>query len=79
RQLAAEQGALWTVSEMISARGLVLGGENESLNLGRPYPGEQGRVVQLFGADPEVLAEAVRRAEAWFSPAAIDLNMGCPV
>lgn len=79
RQLAAEQGALWTVSEMISARGLVLGGDTERLTLGRPYPGESGRVVQLFGAEPDVLAEAVRRAETWFHPAAIDLNMGCPV
>ncbi|MBZ9712527.1 tRNA dihydrouridine synthase [Deinococcus multiflagellatus] len=79
RQLAAEQGALWTVSEMISARGLVSGGDSEKLNLGRPYPGEQGRVVQLFGADSEVLAEAVARAERWFAPAALDLNMGCPV
>lgn len=79
RQLAAEQGALWTVSEMISSRGLVLGGESEKLTLGRPYPGEQGRVVQLFGAEPDILAEAVRRAEAWFAPAALDLNMGCPV
>lgn len=79
RQLAAEQGALWTVSEMISARGLVLGGDTERLNLGRPYPGETGRVVQLFGADSAVLADAVTRAEAWFQPAAIDLNMGCPV
>lgn len=79
RQLAAEQGALWTVSEMISSRGLVLGGESEKLTLGRPYPGEQNRVVQLFGAEPDILAEAVRRAEAWFTPAAIDLNMGCPV
>lgn len=79
RQLAAEQGALWTVSEMISSRGLVLGGESEKLTLGRPYPGEEGRVVQLFGAEPDILAEAVRRAEAWFTPAAIDLNMGCPV
>ncbi|MFC5847166.1 tRNA dihydrouridine synthase [Deinococcus petrolearius] len=79
RRLAAEQGALWTVSEMISARGLVLGGDNEGLNLGRPYPGESGRVVQLFGADPDVLAAAVQKAEAWFSPAAFDLNMGCPV
>lgn len=79
RQLAAEQGALWTVSEMISARGLALGGENESLNLGRPYPGETGRVVQLFGAEPEVLAAAVQKVEEWFAPAAIDLNMGCPV
>ena len=79
RQLAAEQGALWTVSEMISARGLMGGGDTEKLNLGRPYPGEQGRVVQLFGAEPEVLAGAVARVEAWFAPAAIDLNMGCPV
>lgn len=79
RQLAAEQGALWTVSEMISARGLALGGENESLHLGRPYPGEVGRVVQLFGADPDILADATRKVGAWFAPAAIDLNMGCPV
>ncbi|MFC6749138.1 tRNA dihydrouridine synthase [Deinococcus aquaticus] len=79
RQLAAEQGALWTVSEMISARGLMGGGDTEKLNLGRPYPGEQERVVQLFGAESDVLAGAVARAEAWFQPAAIDLNMGCPV
>ncbi|GGR70874.1 nifR3 protein [Deinococcus seoulensis] len=79
RQLAAEQGALWTVSEMISARGLMGGGDTEKLNLGRPYPGEQERVVQLFGAESDVLAAAVARAEAWFAPAAIDLNMGCPV
>lgn len=79
RQLAAEEGALWTVSEMISARGLVLGSEQEDLNLGRPYPGESGRVVQLFGADPDILADAVGKTEEWFAPAAIDLNMGCPV
>jgi tRNA-dihydrouridine synthase B len=79
RQLAAEQGALWTVSEMISSRGLALGSDTESLNLGRPYAGEVGRVVQLFGAEPEVLAAAVAKAEGWFAPAALDLNMGCPV
>lgn len=79
RQLAAEQGALWTVSEMISSRGLALGSDTESLNLGRPYAGEEGRVVQLFGAEPDVLATAVAKAEGWFAPAAIDLNMGCPV
>jgi len=79
RQLAAEQGALWTVSEMISARGLVLGGDTDRLTLGRPYPGERNRVLQLFGAEPDILAQAVARAEGWFAPAALDLNMGCPV
>nr|WP_261663115.1 tRNA-dihydrouridine synthase family protein [Deinococcus sp. Marseille-Q6407] len=78
RQLAAEQGALWTVSEMISARGL-MEHDGPDLTLGRPYPGETGRVVQLFGAMPEYLAAAVQRTEEWFAPAAIDLNMGCPV
>ena len=79
RQLAAEAGALWTVSEMISSRGLVLGNEDEDLIIGKPYPGEKNRVVQLFGAEPELLAEASRRVTSWFNPAAIDLNMGCPV
>lgn len=78
RQLAAEAGALWTVSEMISARGLIEH-DGPDLTLGRPYPGEQHRVVQLFGGDPHFLSEAVRRVEEWFAPAAIDFNMGCPV
>ena len=79
RRLCAEAGALWTVSEMISARGLVLGNEGPDLTLGRPYPGETNRVVQLFGAEPGILAEGARRAVSWFGAAAIDLNMGCPV
>lgn len=79
RQLCAEAGALWTVSEMISARGLVEGGEDATLTIGRPYAGEKGRAVQLFGADPGILAEGAARAAQWFDAAAIDLNMGCPV
>ncbi|WP_293914320.1 tRNA-dihydrouridine synthase family protein [Deinococcus sp.] len=79
RQLSAEAGALWTVSEMISARGLVCGNEDADLIIGKPYAGEVGRVVQLFGAESEILAEASRRAAEWFGAAAIDLNMGCPV
>jgi len=79
RRLAAEQGALWTVSEMISARGLVLGNEGPDLTIGRPYAGEERRVVQLYGAESDILAEGSRRAAAWFGADAIDLNMGCPV
>lgn len=79
RQLCAEAGALWTVSEMISARGLVEGGEDATLTIGRPYAGEEGRAVQLFGADPDILAQGAARAAQWFDAAAIDLNMGCPV
>jgi nifR3 family TIM-barrel protein len=35
--------------------------------------------IQLYGSDPELLAEAARRLEAELSPDLIDLNMGCPV
>jgi nifR3 family TIM-barrel protein len=35
--------------------------------------------VQLYGADPELMAEAARRVEEEFSPAVVDINMGCPV
>lgn len=77
RRLAWEHGAAWTVSEMVLARGF-LAGERKSTELGAPYPGEPNLVVQLFGDDPEVLRDAAARAEAIFSPVAIDLNMGCP-
>lgn len=77
RRLALEHGAAWTVSEMVLAKGF-LAGERKSTELGAPYPGEPNLVLQLFGDDPEVLCDAAAKAEADFSPVAIDLNMGCP-
>src|SRR4029434_6330904 len=35
--------------------------------------------VQLFGADPEHMAEAARQVIDWVAPDFIDLNFGCPV
>jgi nifR3 family TIM-barrel protein len=77
RRLALEHGAAWAVSEMVLARGFVAG-ERKSVELGAPYPGEPNLVLQLFGDDPHILREAAAKAEAEFSPVAIDLNMGCP-
>lgn len=78
RKLARTCGAAWTVSEMMSAQGVLEGGER-TLALGMPYPGEEDLVLQLFGADPEILAAATIKIEAEYQPRAIDLNMGCPV
>ncbi|HEU4743436.1 MAG TPA: tRNA-dihydrouridine synthase family protein [Meiothermus sp.] len=77
RKLALEHKAAWVVSEMVLARGF-LAGERKSVELGAPYPGEERLVLQLFGDDPEVLRDAAAKAEAEFSPVAIDLNLGCP-
>ena len=67
RCLCREQGAAWAVSEMLSAKGWVFsGGRNKN-----------AAELQLFGSEPEYVAEAARRLEgAGFQ--FFDLNFGCP-
>ena len=78
RRLARHFGAAWAVSEMVSARALALG-DDAGLAISAPHPGERDVVLQLFAADPAEAATAARRLFAAFAPAALDLNMGCPV
>ena len=77
RSLCFEFGADFAVTEMVSADGLVRGGDRTARLLER-LPGEGPVGVQLFGSDPSVFADAasiVSRGE----PAFIDINFGCPV
>ena len=78
RRLARAYGATWAVSEMVSARALALG-DDAGLAISAPHPGERDVVLQLFAGDPAEAAAAARRLFAAFAPAALDLNMGCPV
>lgn len=76
RQICRSFGAVYTVGEMVSSRGLVLGNQKSTqlLELG---PLERPAAVQLFGDDPDAMARAVPAAmEA--KPDVIDINMGCP-
>ena len=81
RRLAREQGASGVVTEMVSADGLVRG-QKATLEYLRFEPEERPIGVQLFGADPGVMADAARVLCA-LPPAErpdwIDINMGCPV
>lgn len=77
RLIARECGAGLLTSEEIDARALVEGNA-KTLTLTRSLPQERPLVMQLLGADAEVLAEAARRLEAAGADG-IDLNMGCPV
>lgn len=82
RTLCKAQGAGLTFSEMVSAKGLHYdSGNNNSRMLLRYAPEETPFVVQLFGADPDILAEqAVILAETMGDDLAfVDINMGCPV
>jgi nifR3 family TIM-barrel protein len=78
RVLCAEAGGALFVSEMLTARGLVEGGD-KSWAMARHHPDEAIRSVQLYGSDPAVMGEAVRRLVDTGRIDHIDLNFGCPV
>lgn len=77
RLLLKEQGAGLVCSEMVSAKAIYYNNKNtEPLMMvdekERPFS------LQLFGSDPELMAEMVRKIE--HRPFdIIDINMGCPV
>lgn len=78
RQLCREQGAGLYVCEMITSRGLVVGDQKTRAML-QFDPGETTRSVQLYGVDPEPMAEAARILIREHQVQHIDLNFGCPV
>jgi len=73
RQIAMEHGCSLVFTEMVSAEGL--------LRKGKPFlkigVDEHPVSVQLFGSNPEIMAEAAQMAESMGADA-IDINMGCP-
>ena len=77
RLLCRSLGAAAACTEMVSAKGLIYGGRNTEALLSTAS-GDAPLVVQVFGDDPGLVGEAVRRLRErgveWF-----DLNAGCPV
>ncbi|MDR1209981.1 MAG: tRNA dihydrouridine synthase DusB [Clostridiales bacterium] len=76
RVICAEMGAGLTVTEMVSAKGLVYGNAATKRLLAFS-PDERPVAAQLFGREPDVIAEAVRRVQD-MGFGLIDINMGCP-
>jgi tRNA-dihydrouridine synthase B len=76
RRLCMHFGAAYCVTEMVSAKALQFKDKKTAL-LMRLAEDEHPAAIQLFGDDPQVMAEAAEKALA-FSPEAIDINMGCP-
>lgn len=77
RQLCRTYGAGLYVSEMVNARGLMEDVE-KSWQLASFAPNESTRSLQLYGTDPVVVGEAVRRLVGEDLVDHIDLNFGCP-
>ncbi len=69
-------GVSLVFTEMVSANGLVYNGAR-TRDLLRSQAREKPLAVQLFGADPDIMARAAALVEE--EADVIDINMGCPV
>ena len=77
RLLCKEQGCGILYSEMVSAKALHYNNANTN-ELLRMEPQEAPMALQLFGSEPEIMAEAVEKLND-MPFAFFDVNMGCPV
>ncbi len=77
RLLCREQGASMVYTEMISAKAMHYQ-DKTTIELSRVHPDEKPVAVQIFGSEPEIMAEAAARFSEREDIAVIDINMGCP-
>lgn len=77
RKICRNAGAAIVFTEMVSADGIVQHGKR-TLEYLFFRPEERPIGFQLFGSDPDKIAQAVELVES-YQPDFIDLNFGCPV
>ena len=77
RTICARLGADVTVTEMVSSRALVYKDKKSAGLLKKNEGGVCG--AQIFGNDPEVMAEGAKLALEISGADFIDINMGCPM
>ncbi len=76
RELCKGFGAAYTVSEMVSAKGVSMG-DRKSEELMTVSDSEHPCAIQIFGNEPETMAQAALTAKKMKADI-IDINMGCP-
>ena len=77
RDICHDYGVGLTVTEMVSSKALVMNNELSRKMLFR-LPGDKPAFCQIFGHEPEVMAESVQIPEIRQYDG-VDINMGCPV
>ena len=77
RTICAELGATITVTEMVSSRALVYKDKKSAALLRKNEGSLCG--AQIFGNDPQIMAEGARLALEISGCDFLDINMGCPM
>ena len=78
RLLCHKCGAEFSVTEMVSAKAVVYG-DKKTFSLARILPDEGPVALQIFGKEPQIMAEAAAtlyEQTGGAKPFAIDVNMG---
>ncbi len=75
RALCRRRGASLCVTEFVNAEGLLRGCRTAQKKI-RLAPDDRPTAIQIYGSNPERLAEAARVAEG-ASPSFVDVNCGC--
>ena len=81
RLVCHKYGAEHSVTEMVSAKAVVYN-DKKTFALARIMADEGPVSIQIFGSEPEIMAEAAHtlaNPTDGVRPVAIDINMGCPV
>lgn len=78
RHVCYEQGAAMTCTEMVSAKALCYG-DKKTRSLLYTLPEDRPVAAQIFGHEPEVMAQGAALALEYSGADIIDINMGCPV
>ena len=76
REICIGFGAAFCVGELASSRGITLG-DKKSAELLSCSENERPMASQLFGCEPDIMAQAAIKALK-YNPDFIDINMGCP-
>lgn len=78
RKLASSMGAGLLVTEMVSAKGIYYK-DSKTNDLMETHPDEGAVALQIFGSDPKIMSEVVKRdLNKREDISIIDINMGCP-
>ena len=78
RRLCRQHGADVVVTEFLSAEGIRR--ENEATISKLRFGSDERPIgVQIFGADPQAMADAAALVTDVFQPEFVDINFGCPV
>lgn len=77
RKICSDYGAGLAFTEMVSCKGILYDNENTKILL-KKTDGEKISCAQIFGNDPDIMLEAIKRPPLCDFDV-IDINFGCPM